>query len=143
MSKPSFCFDPDLGSSLCVLESKTKTYVGTAQCAEEDRDMMSEKTGCEIAYHRAVLNSLIDYRETLKNELNGLKKYYYSVCQSKQFDKKSYMAKMLNRQILMREDDIATAQDLIHQEKEYLKNYLSDKAILYKKIRNIRKAESK
>jgi hypothetical protein len=83
MSKPSFCFDSETGSSICILESKTKTYIGTAQCADDDRDMMSEKTGCEIAYHRAVLNSLLDYKETLKAELSGLKKYYYSVCQSK------------------------------------------------------------
>ncbi len=143
MSKPSFCFDSETGSSICILESKTKTYIGTAQCADDDRDMMSEKTGCEIAYHRAVLNSLLDYKETLKAELSGLKKYYYSVCQSKQYDKKSYMARMLNRQIIMREDDIITVSDLIRQEKEYLKNYLSDKAKLYKRIRSIRKAESK
>jgi uncharacterized UBP type Zn finger protein len=53
------------------------------------------------------------------------------------------MARMLNRQIIMREDDIITVSDLIRQEKEYLKNYLSDKAKLYKRIRSIRKAESK
>lgn len=143
MSSPSFYFDEESGQSLCIIRTKTKTYIGSATCLEADRDMMSEKVGCEIAYHRAAINSLIDYRDTLKAELSGLKKYYYSVCQSKHFDKNSYMARMLKRQIYMREDDIKTAQKLILDEKNQLKQYLEDKTKLYKKIRSYRKAESK
>ena len=58
--EPKFFFNPENGSSLCVLTTKNSTYVGTAQCRDADRDMMSEKTGCEIAYHRAVIHALED-----------------------------------------------------------------------------------
>ena len=140
--QPQFCFNPEEGSSLCIIATKNKTYVGTAQCAKEDRDMMSEKTGCEIAYHRAIIHSLEDHIFELKNELMGLHKYYYTVNQSKYFDANSYMAQMLKRQMEQREDDIRMTKELLAQEKSYLKQYIADKGEFYTKIRNNRKANS-
>lgn len=60
---PKFFFDPEAGSSLCIITARNKTFIGTAQCLDKDRDMMNEKTGCEIAYHRAILRSLRDYKD--------------------------------------------------------------------------------
>jgi len=60
---------------------------------------MSEKTGCEIAYHRAVIHSLEDRVNDLKGELAGLKKYYYTINQSKYYQSDSYYVVMLNNQI--------------------------------------------
>ena len=139
--QPQFYFNPEDGSSMCIITTKTKIYIGTAQCLDSDRDMMSEKTGCEIAYHRAIIHSLEDHLSDLKGELMGLKKYYYSVNRSKYFDEKSYMAKMLYSQIQQREDDIETTKTLIQQEKSFLTKYMSDKAEFYKKIRRNRKAD--
>lgn len=141
--EPKFYFNPDDGSSLCVISTKSKTFVGTAQCTDTDRDMMSEKTGCEIAYHRAVIHALEDHVSELQNELMGLKKYYYSVNQSKYFDATGYMTNMLLSQMQQREDDIRTTKKMIKTEKEYLKQYMADKAEFYKKVRRIRKADSK
>ena len=140
--EPQFYFNPDEGSSLCVITTKTKTYIGTAQCAEVDKDMMSEKTGCEIAYHRAIIHSLEDKLSDLKNELAGLRKYYYTVNQSKYYDENAYMAKMLQRQIKYREDDIEDIKILISEEKTYLKQYMAAKAEFYKKIRKNRQVNS-
>ena len=140
--EPQFYFNPDEGSSLCVITTKTKTYIGTAQCAEVDKDMMSEKTGCEIAYHRAIIHSLEDKLSDLKNELAGLRKYYYTVNQSKYYDENAYMAKMLQRQIKYREDDIEDIKILISEEKTYLKQYMVAKAEFYKKIRKNRQVNS-
>ena len=140
--EPQFYFNPDEGSSLCMITTKTKTYIGTAQCAEVDKDMMSEKTGCEIAYHRAIIHSLEDKLSDLKNELAGLRKYYYTVNQSKYYDENAYMAKMLQRQIKYREDDIEDIKILISEEKTYLKQYMVAKAEFYKKIRKNRQVNS-
>ena len=140
--EPQFYFNPDEGSSLCMITTKTKTYIGTAQCAEVDKDMMSEKTGCEIAYHRAIIHSLEDKLSDLKNELAGLRKYYYTVNQSKYYDENAYMAKMLQRQIKYREDDIEDIKILISEEKTYLKQYMAAKAEFYKKIRKNRQVNS-
>ena len=140
--EPKFYFNPEDGSSLCIIQTKNKTFVGTAQCADTDRDMMSEKTGCEIAYHRAVVHALESHLSDLKNELMGLHKYYYSVNTSKYFESNSYMTNMLKSQMQQREDDIRTTKKMIATEKEYLKNYMADKAKFYKKIRHNRKADS-
>ena len=45
MSKPQFIWDETIGTAICILADGDKEYVGTAFCAEEDKDMMSEKTG--------------------------------------------------------------------------------------------------
>ena len=139
---PNFYFNPEDGSSLCVITTKSKTYVGTAQCLETDRDLMSEKTGCELAYHRAVIRALQDRLTELKSELAGLKKYFYTVNQSKYYDANSYMAQMLIRQIEQREDDIDATKKMIAEEKSYIKNFIVDKAKLYKQIRDHRKVNS-
>lgn len=104
--------------------------------------MMSEKTGCEIAYHRAIIHSLEDRLSDLKNELMGLRKYFYSINQSKYFNETDYAIIMLKHQMQQREDDIDFTRELIKKEKNYLKNYMADKAEFYKKIRRNRKADS-
>lgn len=139
--EPKFYFNPENGSSMCVIETKNKTFVGTAQCCDTDRDMMNEKTGCEIAYHRAIIRALQEHANDIKNELMGLKKYYYSVNQSKYFVPDDYMSNMLLSQMTQREDEIRVTKDAIKKEKEYLKNYMEDKATFYKKIRRNRKAD--
>ena len=135
---PQFYFNPDDGSSLCIITTKQKTFFGTAQCADFDRDMMSEKTGSEIAYHRAVIKFLQSQREEVKNELQGLKKYYYTICQSKYFEEDSYATNMLKRQIKMRENDLIEIKNMILDEKEFLINYMKKKSDFYHKIRNKR-----
>lgn len=60
MKQLVFNWDSDTGSALCVLKNKNKTYYGTAVCSPKDKDMMSEKTGCEIAFSRARINALKD-----------------------------------------------------------------------------------
>ena len=140
--EPKFYFNPEYGSSMCVIETKNKTFVGTAQCLDSDRDMMSEKTGCEIAYHRAIIHTLESHVSDLKNELMGLHKYYYSVNQSKYFDENCYMTNMLKSQMQQREEEIQVTKELIQKEKKYLKNFMEDKAQFYKKIRRNRKADS-
>jgi len=104
--------------------------------------MMSEKTGCEIAYHRAVIHALEDHLVELKSELSGLNKYFYTINQSKYYEPESYMAQMLFRQIQQRNDDIRITKNMISKEKTNLKQYMENKAEFYKKIRHNRKADS-
>ena len=61
-----------------------------------DQDMMSEKTGCEIANRRAEIMVLKGYvKNELKPRLRALKQLYYSMNRSKYFNEKSYENKML------------------------------------------------
>ena len=137
-----YVFDEESGSSICMLETKHNgTFVGTAQCREEDRDMMNEKTGCEIAYRRAKIKYVQNKRDKLAGELAGLKKYYYSVCNSKYYNPGDYMETMLQRQIEMKEEDLEYLKETLAEYRWDLKDYMKRKGEFYDKIRKTRKAK--
>ena len=139
--KIQYQWDEDSGRALCLLEASNQCYIGTATCAEVDQDMKSEKTGCEIAYHRALINYFKHSKEQIKSELSGLNKYYYTINQSKYFNQNSYENKMLQHQIKIREQDLADISIEIRNEQIYLKDYITRKAEFYDKLRKKREAE--
>ena len=136
--EPIFSWDEELGFASCILTDGENTYYGHAQCCPEDDEFRSEKTGCQIALHRACISMYKHYRDILKIKLSALNQYYYSIVQSKQFDSESYEVRMLLRQISMIKTDLATAKKMIADEKQSLKEYLSLKAELHTKIRRNR-----
>ena len=48
-----FIFDEENGTTVCKMRYDNRDFITTAVCAPEDLDMMSKKTGEEIAFHRA------------------------------------------------------------------------------------------
>lgn len=143
MKRPRFTWNEENGEALCVIQDKNKIYYGTATCHQNDRDMMSEKTGCEIAFLRANLMALRNYRDELQIELKGLKKYYYSINRSKYFNEKSYEVQRLQAHMQMLKDDLNSLKELIEEERQYLINYLKGKGEFYKKIRQNREKNQK
>ena len=139
---PFFSWDPETGSALCVLFDRDKTYYGTATCAAADKDMMSEKTGCEIAYHRALISALRSRRDELKNQYQGLHNYYYSMVDSKYFDAESYPIRRLLDHLEMIKNDINSIKEEIENEQAFIKFYINSKNEFYEKIRHNRKAEN-
>ena len=141
--EPEFTWTED-GNAICVLvDEKDRIHVGTAMCHPNDVDMMSEKTGCEIAYRRARIEALKAVREDTKTALAALKQLYYSMNHSKKFDPNSYENKTLQRHIRMTEFDLATIKDILATERKNLREYLQDKDLFYKRIRaNRNKANS-
>ena len=134
--RPYFEYDEDAGSAICVVFYKDKYFTGMATCAPEDEDMSSERTGCEIASHRAYIKYFTYVRDNeLVPGLNVLKHYYNTIKQSKKFDEKSYECKMLKRQIKLYETELNTVRQEIAFEKKSLKDYIDGKEKLYKKIR--------
>ena len=141
MKKPVFSWDPEEGAALCVIQDKDKTYYGIANCSPEDKDMMSEKTGCFIAEKRAYIMALAGYRDNLRTELKALKRFYYSINTSKYFNPESYEVRRLLNLIEITEQDIASTKKLLKYEKQQLKDFLKDKADFYKRIRRNREAD--
>jgi len=137
--KPAFSWDPETGSALCILYDRNNLYYGTAQCADQDKDMMSEKTGCEIAYHRAMISALRSHRDELQAQYQGLHNYYYSMNNSKYFDPESYPIRRLKDHLEMIKNDISVIKDEIKKEQNFLNLYITDKDNFYKKIRSNRK----
>ena len=141
MKKVDYYFNPEDGSSLCTISFNNRIFVGTAQCSENDKDMLSEKTGCEIAYRRASIYALKYEKDTIKSELNGLKKYYYTVCRSKYYNKNGYMETMLKRQLAFQQNRLEEITNLLKYNQESLKDYLKNKEIFYKRIRKMRNGQ--
>ena len=118
MKRPIFSWDPEEGTALCIKKKKKKTYYGIANCSPEDRDMMSEKTGCFIAEKRAYIMALQDFRDKLRIELKALKRFYYSINTSKYFDSKSYEVRRLISHIEMTKKDIEDTKKVLEYEKQ-------------------------
>ncbi len=137
--QPTFSWDEETGSTICLLFDKENTYYGTATCSPTDYDMKSEKVGCEIAYHRAVISALQSRRDELKIKLKALKEYYYTMNKSKYFDENSYPIKRLLSQMEILKHDIILLKEEIQNEKNYLTEYMNNKADFYTKIRRNRK----
>ena len=82
--EPQFNWDPESGVAICALTDGDNIFMGTAACAAEDIDMMSEKTGCQIALWRAEIKYYIHIRDNeVKPALKALKQFYYTMNRSK------------------------------------------------------------
>ena len=144
MKKPIFEWKPESGVAICtIFDSDGASHIGMAKCHADDADMMSEKTGLEIAHQRATIEAYKAYKKKCSIELKALKQLYYSMKHSKKFNSKSYESIMLYRQMKIKEEDIAAVNSLISVTKMNLKMFISQKDAFYKTVRQRReKADS-
>lgn len=141
--EPMFSWDAETGVATCIIESDNQVFVGGAMCHPDDRDMLSEKTGCEIAYQRAVIKALRYYRDAeIKPALAALKQLYYSMNRSKYFNEKSYENRMLQRQIHQKEFDLETVKEMLIEKEQKLKTLIDEKDKFYRQIRKNRKVNN-
>ena len=133
--KPVYDWDAELGVATCYLFDKTNVFVGMAMCHPEDENFKNEKTGLHIAELRARLKLLQHIKNNeLKPELSGLKQLYYSMNKSKYYNRKSYEAKMLWKQMKVKQRDIDILTNIIHKQRQQLNDYIKDKDEFYQKI---------
>ena len=138
-SEPYYEWNEKEGIATCLLCDGNEVFLGVAKCHPDDIDFQSEKTGMFIAESRAEIKALQHYKNNiLKPGLNALKQLYYSINHSKQYNRKSYEAKMLYRQIKMKETDIEEVQRIINERKANLKQYIDDKDAFYKSVQKYR-----
>lgn len=99
--KPEFSWDAESGSAICILtDEKGRTFIGEATCHPNDEDMMSERTGCELAFRRAKLQYLRTVRDAeIKPALAALEHLYASMVHSTNFEAKSYEARTIRKHI--------------------------------------------
>lgn len=139
MAKNIFCWDAETGIASAIINSGEKSFSGYAICMEEDRDMMNEKTGCEIALMRAQLEYLIDIRDNqLKPAIKTLYELYNSIKNSKKFNNKSYEMKKIFHMINSKEKDLKEIKLLIKEQKARIKQYINSKEEFYIKVRKNR-----
>lgn len=139
MGKISYDWDEKTGQAVCTITDRGKIYQGFAWCREEDKDMMSPKTGLTIAEFRAHIAQSKGIRDNeIKPGLAALKQTKYAINQSKYFNKNSYEYRMLEQQIKNYEQDLIFIKNTIQLQKANLNKYMSQKAEFYAKIRKNR-----
>lgn len=137
--KPEFKHYPEIGVSICKLKTEYGEFIGKAKCHPDDEDMKSEKVGCEIAYCRATIKSMVYARDgIIKPSIKALKQLLFSMKHSKKFNPKSYEIKMLWRQIRNWTDDLNTINNLLAKERTELNKYIKSKEELYQRLREKR-----
>ena len=138
MSKqPEFTWDDTSGICGCaiILDDYMHGF-GLAQCADEDRDMISERTGQHIAEMRARINLLQCYKNNeLRPGLKALEHLRSTMVLSKKHNPESYERKRLNIEIRNIKKDIIDIENAIEAEKKNLYQYINDKEHIYQRIR--------
>lgn len=142
--EPYFEWVEELGQATCIItDTYGHIYIGVATCHPDDKDMMSRRTGEEIAFRRARMESLKAMRDAIKTEIGTLKQLYYSMNQSSHFNENSYENKMLQRRIHMKTFDLDTIKEMLTTEYESLTELIKEKDKFYKQVRGHRnKAKS-
>ena len=139
MREPVFNFNKETNMATCTLKKGNKYYTGHAICHADDLDMMTEKTGYEIAYRRAKINMLRDIKNELKIKKEAYVHLHSLMSNSKSFNLESYENKTLRRQIRLINDDLATTKEILATEEQMLREYITEKDKFYKRIRANRK----
>lgn len=115
-------------------------YYGTASCQPEDRDMISEKVGCEIAYRRARINYFKSQKAEYRAKLEGL--CHFKSTLKPTVDTNNYIYKRLLKEIKNTESKIIYFCSKIDFEKSRLREYINDKEGFYQYIRKKRQGKN-
>ena len=142
--EPKTIWDPETGIAKCIITVNGKQFIGEAKCCEVDKDMMSEKTGCTIAYARARIKYYIHARDNeIKPALMALKHIYNNISCGKNFNKNSHENYLLRRSIRQKESELDVIKDIIDSEKQELSRLIKEKDHFYKAIRANRSSGQK
>ena len=137
--KIDYRYTEEDGHAQVIIHYKNKTFYGEAICHENDIDFKSRRTGLTIAEDRAFINYMKYICDNeIKPKIAALKQLYYSMKHSRQFNPKSYEAKMLYRQIRNYEEDLNNIKAAIEDTKNRLNKFIEDKDKFYKKLREKR-----
>ena len=130
--KKEYQFDED-GFASVTIRVADNVFIGTAQCAPEDMEFCSEKTGLAIAETRAMINYLTWVRDIeLGQQLKILEHLENGVNAKEKKDKNGYMIyRAANR---CRDEIKFINEDVVAMRKE-LKEYIESKADLYDTVR--------
>ena len=135
--QPEFSWDEATGEAVCILvDDKNRTFIGQAYCHPNDIDMMSERTGCELAFRRAKLQYLRTVRDAeIKPALEALEHLYACMVHSTHFEANSYEARTIRKHIRQTKFDLATTKEMIANEYQEITDYIQGKDRIYIRIR--------
>lgn len=135
--QPEFTWDETSGICGCsIIINDFLHGFGIAQCADQDRDVISQKTGMHIAEIRAQINLLQNYKNNeLYPELKAYNHLLGTMIQSTKYNPNSYEAKRLNKEINNVKKTIKEINEMINFTKKDLYDYINTHEILTQRIR--------
>ena len=138
--KRIYKFDAENGVATCYLIDKNNTYTGFACCHDDDKDFQSERVGLTLAEARAEIDALKHIRD---NELiptyKALKHLQDNMKTSTYYNPKSYEARMLRRQVCIKENELIAIKQEIDSRKQFISDYIQQKDELHDKLRKVKK----
>lgn len=136
--KKLYNWDAENGVATCDIIVNNQNFHGEAHCHTEDRDYGNERTGYMIAETRAAINYLYHLRNERRIILKAFKHLYKCLSTSKHFNRDSYEAKMIYRQIKIHQAEMQGLKLQINNLKDDLRTYINLKDAFYKKLRKNR-----
>jgi hypothetical protein len=135
--QPDFLFDETSGICSCsIILNDFLQGFGLAQCAEEDADVISERTGMTIAEYRAQINLLQNFKNReLYPGLKALQHLKSTMVNSKKYNPDSYEAKRLEKEIKHYQEDIKDTCGAIEVAKQILYDYINAREHLNARLR--------
>jgi hypothetical protein len=136
---PKYTWDAHYGFAECTILVDGMEISGSAYCAKEDREFMSEKVGMELAEKRAIINGMkYTVKYNLLPQIKVLKQVLQQIESSKKFNPQNYEYKMIRRQLKIKEADMAEFKRQIADLEAYIKSYIRIKDDVHKRLRSIR-----
>ena len=103
--------------------------------------MMSEKTGLEIAYHRALMNLYKNKVKNLKKERKVHEDIYKTFMSMPNFDKENRYIRVVRHRMYGLKEEIKVYQELIDNTRAYINDFIDNKTKFYNLTRANRKVE--
>ena len=130
-------WDANNGISIYRVIDKNKWYTGIAECHPDDKEFQSEDFGQALATVRATIEFLRDLRDNeIKPQLKIIKHLYTNMTTSKEFNSKSYEAKMVRRKYYQLQNELSRTQEQIRQFKDQAEFLIDTKESMNNLIRS-------
>lgn len=136
IGEPVFNYNEHRGTTICTISDGQNTFIGKAKCHPDDRDYMSEFTGCEIAERRAKIKIL----QHIKNnqiipQIQVYEHLISTMLNSKQLNPQSYEFKRIKAEYDNLLAQYTTIKEKIKDSQNKLKEYLANREKVNKFIR--------
>lgn len=143
IGEPIFNYNEHRGTTTCTISDGQNIFIGTAKCHPDDRDCMSEYTGCEIAERRCKIKIL----QHIKNnqiipQIQAYEHLISTMLNSKQLNPQSYEFKRIKAEYDNLLNQYTAIKNKIKYSQSKLREYIADKESVNKFIR-LRKAKEK
>lgn len=118
------------GGSIVVYNNKYGSFIGSARCHPDDKDKMSEITGCTIAEKRADLKYYKERLKLLKREYKAFLTFFHSLSETEW----NHINKKAINKIAEYETRIAEYEGAIAKTEDDIRQYIRIKDMVAEKV---------